>query len=377
MTKINSVRRAFGLWCAFLATGTWVIPPSALLLATRPAEASHSTDASSASELWLGTEIAQAWEGATGRAYNPASELILFTEGSPDLPVRVGIFAATGDAYLEVENSTVDWLPLGFVELDALTATDSSPHPTFATGEYATIAVTPRLVVGSTMVGGRAPGHFLGMSLTIDASPSASGESSEAARVSVFLPMYSFASVDLALAALDRADSAIETGGSDHSSGGSGIQCINPDWVGHNGVQCCEWKTLWDDELAECERKFWNDFWSCWTLAAGLVLVATVGCIASKCKWMPPIPPHFRVSCMTGCLVFVGGGGLLGAAWACYNHARGIERDCLRDANRYYQDKFDELGYALKPGGGQGAIVEILDAQKLQKGEGLEPASAN
>ena len=80
---------------------------------------------------------------------------------------------------------------------------------------------------------------------------------------------------------------------------------------------------------------------------------------------------------MTGCLVFVGGGGLLGAAWACYNHARGIERDCLRDANRYYQDKFDELGCALKPGGGQGAIVEILDAQKLQKGEGLEPASAN
>ena len=26
MTKINSVRRAFGLWCAFLAAGTWVLP---------------------------------------------------------------------------------------------------------------------------------------------------------------------------------------------------------------------------------------------------------------------------------------------------------------------------------------------------------------
>jgi hypothetical protein len=327
--------------------------------------------------MWLGTEIAQAWESATGRAYNPASELILFTQGSPDLPVRLSIFAATEDAYLEVENSTVDWLPLGFVELDAHTVTDSGPEPTFATGEFATIAMTPRLVVGSSMAVDRAPGYFLGMSLTIEASTLGSGEPSEAAGVAVFLPMFSFATTDLALAALDRAKSAIETGGSDDSSGGSGIQCINPDWVGHNGVQCCEWKKLWDDDLAECERKFWNDFWYCFTLAAGSVLVATVGCIVSKCKWMPPIPPQLRMSCMAGCLTFVGGGGLVGAAWACWNYARGIERECLREVNWHYQDKFLELGCALKPGGGQGAIVEILDAQKLQKGAGLEPATVN
>ena len=80
---------------------------------------------------------------------------------------------------------------------------------------------------------------------------------------------------------------------------------------------------------------------------------------------------------MAGCLTFVGGGRLVGAAWACWNYARGIERECLREVNWHYQDKFLELGCALKPGGGQGAIVEILDAQKLQKGAGLEPATVN
>jgi hypothetical protein len=58
--------------------------------------------------------------------------------------------------------------------------------------------------------------------------------------------------------------------------------------------------------------------------------------------------------------------------WGCYNYARGIERDCVRDANRYYRDKLHELGCALKPGGTENAIIEILDAQKLQKGDGLE-----
>jgi hypothetical protein len=58
-------------------------------------------------------------------------------------------------------------------------------------------------------------------------------------------------------------------------------------------------------------------------------------------------------------------------------YARGIERDCTKDANRYYQDKFHELGCALKPGSSTSAIVEILDAQKLQKGAGLEPATGN
>lgn len=106
--------------------------------------------------------------------------------------------------------------------------------------------------------------------------------------------------------------------------------------------------------------------------AAGSVLVATAGYIASKCKWMPPIPPQLRLSCTTGCLIIVGGGGLVVAMWGCYNYARGIERGCVRDANRCYRDEFQQLGYALNPGGTGNAIIEILDAQKLQKGDGLE-----
>jgi len=372
--KIKSPIGFLALWSAFLAAGTWMLPPSALLLAARQVWANSSSDDSNASEFWVGTEIADAWENATGRAFNPGSELILVTQGSPDFPVQLSILASTGDAFSEVENSAVEWLPLGAFEMAALTETDNGPDPTFATGETVTIAVTPRLVVGSTVVANRAPGHFLGMSLTIDAVQSGSVDSSELARVSVILPMFAFARADLALDAMGRAAAAIQVGGSGDTSGGSGIFCVNPSWVGHNGVQCCEWKRLWDNELAECEGKFWNDFWHCFTLAAGSVLLVVVGCIASKCKWMPPIPPQIRVSCMTGCLIFVGGGGLAGAWWACYNYARGLERDCLRDANRYYQDKFLELGCALKPGGNQSAIIEILDAQKLQKGDGLEPS---
>jgi hypothetical protein len=42
--------------------------------------------------------------------------------------------------------------------------------------------------------------------------------------------------------------------------------------------------------------------------------------------------------------------------------------------NPCYRDALVELGCSLKPGGSQSAIVEILEEQKLQQGEQLEPA---
>lgn len=372
--KIKSPIGFLALWSAFLAAGTWALPPSALLLTPRSVEASYPSDDSNPSEFWVGTEIAHAWLEATGRAYNPQSELILVAAGSPDAPVRLTVQAVNGDTVSEVDNSAVDWLPLGSLELNALVVSDSDGDPTFQSGESATIAVTPRLVVGSTVVADRAPRHFLGLSLAIGVTQSGPSETSELGHATVMLPMFSFASADLAVAALGRAEAAISGSGSGGSSGGSGIHCVNPDWIGHNGVQCCDWKERWDDDLAGCRSQFWNDFWHCFLISGASVLVAVAGCLASKCKWMPPLPPQIRVSCTTGCIAIVGGLGLIGAGFACYNYARSKERDCERDTNRYYQDMFVELGCSLKPGGSQSAIVEILEEQKLQQGEQLEPA---
>ncbi len=51
-------------------------------------------------------------------------------------------------------------------------------------------------------------------------------------------------------------------------------------------------------------------------------------------------------------------------------------RDCQRDTNRYYQDKFLEIGCALKPGGSASDFVEIVAEQKLERGEGLEQTTS-
>jgi hypothetical protein len=64
------------------------------------------------------------------------------------------------------------------------------------------------------------------------------------------------------------------------------------------------------------------------------------------------------------------------AAIACYNHARSLERDCVREANRYFKQLFREAGCALTPGALGDAMAEVLADQKLDQGDSLDPRTA-
>lgn len=369
--KINSVRRAFGLWCAFLAAGTWILPLGALFTPTRTAIGAVLRDESDPVTAWSGAEIATAWTTATGRAYNPSDELLVSTAGADDAPVELTVFKNVNDVLLEVPGSTICWSPLGSVEIDAVSTTDPSEEPSFSSGDDLTISVVPRVIAGVTSVAGQPLGYFVATSFTLGGS--ASGPSGEYSleSVTILLPMLSFASAELALAELARAEAAVA--GSGTSGGSGGIACINPNWVGLNGQQCCGLKALWEGEIEDCAAQFWNNFIACVIPAVGGVLVAAFGCLASKCKYIP-IP--FGLTCAQFCLGVVGGGGVIMAAIACYNHARSLERDCVRDANRFYIQLFHQVGCALKPGASGDAMAEVLAAQKLDQGDSLDPRTA-
>jgi hypothetical protein len=369
--KIKSIGGRVGLWCAFLAAGTWVLPLGALFIPTRAAIGVVLRDESDPATAWSGTEIATAWATATGRAYNPSDELLVSTAGADDAPVELAIFKNVNDVLLEVPGSTICWSPLGSVEIDAVLTTDPSEEPTFGSGDDLTISVVPRVIAGATSVAGQPLGYFVATSFTLGGSASGPSGTYSLESVTITLPMLSFASAELALSELARAAAAVA--GSGAAGGSGGISCINPNWVGLNGQQCCELKADWDGEIEDCAAQFWNNFLACVVPAAGGVLMAAFGCLATKCKY---IPVPFGLTCAKFCVAVVGGGGLIMAAIACYNHARSLERDCVREANRYFKQLFREAGCALTPGALGDAMAEVLADQKLDQGDSLDPRTA-
>jgi hypothetical protein len=368
--KIQSKRGVFGLWCAFLAAGTWILPMGGIFIPARESAGVVLCDEPGPATAWSGTELASAWATATGRSYNPSDELMVATAGTDDAPVELAVFKNVNDVLLQVPGSAICWSPLGSVEIDAVLATDPSAEPSFSSGDDLTISVIPRVIAGATSVAGQPLGFFVATSFTIGGSTSGPSGAYSLESLTIVLPMLSFTSAELALAELARSGAAVAGGGG--AGGGSGISCINPNWVGLNGQQCCELKADWDGELAGCTAQFWNNFWACLIPAAGAVVAAAFACLATKCKYIP-IP--FGLTCAKFCVGLVGGGGLVLAAITCYNHARSLERDCVVEANRYYKELFREAGCALKPGASGDAMAEVLAAQKLEQGDSLDPST--
>lgn len=366
--KINSVGSALGLWLSFLAIGTWVQAPGSMVIYAQGAITLPQGNETDAATTWAGTEIAAAWALATARPYDPSNELIIATAGSADVPVEFAVFTAEGDALLQVEGSHLCWTPLGSVLLDTVTWSDPNHDPTFDSGDELCAWLEPRIIAGATSVAGQSAGFFVATSFTVGGTSSGPSGVHGLDGLTIVLPMLSFESAELALAELGRAERAI--GGGDEGGGGGGLSCFNPDWIGLGGQQCCELKAAWDAELEDCAAQFWNNFWACLLPSAGAVLITAFGCVASRCRF---IPPPFGLTCAKFCLAVVGGGGLVLAAITCYNHARSLERECVRDANRYYQELFLENGCSLKPGASGAAMSEVLAAQKLAEGDTLDP----
>jgi hypothetical protein len=89
-------RRALGLWCSILASGTWIFPINAMspLLATSVSIPATQDDGDN---VWAESEVASSWAIATGIPYVPSAQVLTLGPGPDGFPTPIEqVNAATG-----------------------------------------------------------------------------------------------------------------------------------------------------------------------------------------------------------------------------------------------------------------------------------------
>ena len=373
MTKINSVRRAFGLWCAFLAAGTWIQPIAVSAASSAPARVFPSVRVPGA---WVGSEVELAWRFATGQSTDFEFTGIRLSGGAPDVPTQFS--AVDLNTAENVPGTAAAWIPLGVLEIQAANSSEPTPD-----GGELESEVTLRIVAGSTLGASGEVGHFLGALYTVVGT--ISGPETDAPieeRDSLFLPFASYSSPALALARLDRlatvvAESASGSSGGEFpgcGDGGTSIECMHPTWLGRHGEQCCALHACWQKKIARCDSNWDKCMINCLMASTLGVGLAVLGCLKSKCKIL--IHPLLVEKCVLICIGVGVAGELLSMVY-CANLCDQAWSDCTGAANDWYFEKCFDVGCSLKPQGSGSSIEAILDQQATLKGGDLDTSTSN
>lgn len=370
--KIKSPIGFLALWSAFLAMGTWVLPMGLPLLSV--GEAAHaSAPVGIASESpFVGSEVDLAWRSATGQTIDIQSSVIAVVEGSAELPHRLAVLDLANQ--LISSETAATWIPLAGFEVFS----DYAVHGDPSDGSMVHAVLSVRLVAGTVIGANGSSGSFVGATIGGDATVSR-GSDHASVSTGIFLPLKSFATVDLALthlAGLEAAASDPSEGadwpGAGCGDGSAGINCHNPNWVGNNGQQCCRYKMCRDQKIALCDKTYSKDLVICTRTGALGLCAVWAACIASSCKFVFFVPPLMKACALT-CAGVTVGAGVLGAL-ACIERAERERDRCYGEANDWYFDRVDQAGCSPKPNATPTAIPEILSEQKLEAGDGLQQA---
>ena len=209
---------AGNLWvCAgLLSAVVWTVPIG-LECSLQRAALAVPRQAADGGGVWEGSQVAAAWALAAGRSYNPTSELLLLESPQDNCPVP-----------LEQLNAVTSEPEFGayFITDGALLVVEQSE-----TEGPASIHARAELVVGRLLGTTAHRGHFAAFRFTYtitvaDVVPIVQ---------STVLPVVAFETD--AEAAAHLADLAEAAGGG--GGGGADFSGINPNWRGHDGVECC------------------------------------------------------------------------------------------------------------------------------------------
>jgi len=368
--KIKSPIGFLALWSAFLAAGTWVLPMGLPLLSVGDAAHASAPVGTASENPFVGSEVDLAWRSATGQTVDMQSSVIAVVEGSGELPHRLAVLDLTSE--LISSDTAATWVPLAGFEVFS----DYAVHNDPSEGSVVDAALSVRLIAGTVIGSNGSSGNFVGATIGGDATVSR-GSDQASVSTGVFLPIKAFATADLALAHLAGLEAAASDPGEGVEWPGCGdgtgvINCVNPNWVGNNGQQCCRYQMCRDQKIALCDRLYANELIVCTRTGAVGMCAAWAACIASKCKFVFFIPPLMK-ACTLTCIGVTVGLGVL--AWlACAESAENNRLACYGEANDWYFDKLDETGCSPKPNAAPTAILEILTEQKLEAGDGLQQA---
>jgi hypothetical protein len=332
--KFGQTLKAVATSLGMFAAGSWIVPCFSLTSVTQIASAVPMSENSN-DDTWSGSDVARAWASATGSEYDPASQVLVMQSGEDHVPVVLD--------QVRSEDGRSVGLSYFMVDLSLPIAEASQQDEEFG------VTTGAEFVTGRILGALDHPGYFSGVRFSMLAE---SGLSSNAPEQFAFLPIIAFqseahaATFHAKMMKASRGDEGDEGG---EGGEGGGITCINPDWRGFNGVECCMLKRSYDNRVSACEAEWMARLVACILAAVGV----GVGAAWKLGKtWCPsacrgPTPQACFV-CVAGVIV-VGFGAAIGTMILCQLGNDALRSGCLHTALATYQENLANAGCPAKP----------------------------
>jgi hypothetical protein len=338
-------------WLGMLAAGSWVLPVFTVGVTPRVAAAAPATSGSN-DDGWTGSEVATAWALATGSEYTPATQVLGLESGADSVPVLVDRVSVEDGSSLGLSWFMVDRrLPIA--------------ETTDETAEVSVIA-SAELVTGRVLGAAGHPGYFSGIRFAMGAEVASGVGVSEPSEHFALLPVAAFHTEADAVDFHESMVEASQGGGSDELE----LSCINPNWRGFNGVECCMFESAYQNGLEACRSAYWARFVACIVLALGAVVGTWKLCLEG-CRYPCMAGPAFCAPCTKACFLLGGLAGL-GSVIACELQNQQWYQACILEKLAAYQTSLGDNGCPPTPGA-QGAVRPTTAAESgiLDKADSL------
>ncbi len=353
--RIFFTRYLMTLLC-MLASGTWLLPAGMIVIPARRADASPlvapdtgSSEAAETATKFERSKVGQAWSSVTGLSATSSLALIHHTQGA-------GLHVAEIHSLFEAENldaalnqsqltRVVAWEEESSVTLFRLNA-ETSPEAAVGSAGY----IDVRLGVGTLYSVAAATSRVFTV-LMLDAYLPEADQGQTQFRGTRLVPIDTQKSIETALQTIDVASglleefsfTPVESGEfvatrSGSAGGAGGLFCVNNDWVGSNGVQCCANYAIYKEMLAGCFAKFLSGVAACignvFLRAGAVVLACAAGC-AGAAKFAGPGALKVFMVCLVLCGV-IGSVGNCAAGLLCIGERLFDLHACESDAKIQY-----------------------------------------
>lgn len=332
--KFGASLNYLATWLGMLAAGTWTLPVFTLSVAPRTAEAVPMTSGSD-DDGWTGSEVANAWALATGSAYTPASQVLTLQSGADHSPVLVDRVSVDDGTSLGLSWFMVDRsLPIA--------------ETTDETDEVSVVA-RAELVTGRVVGAAGHPGHFSGIRFAMSAEVAFGAGASQPSEQFALLPFAAFQAEADAIAFHESMVEASQGEGEGGGGEGGGIFCVNPNWRGFNGIECCMYESAFNDRVKACKFIYWGAVVACVVAALGTA-VGVAKWALGRCAGICGDPGTVALCelCFKLSIVAVVGTALFLIS-ACILGAELYYRGCIADARATYTTDLANGGCPPKP----------------------------
>jgi len=329
-----------GLWMSVLSAGTWILPVNAMAPVVLrgfyapavPLLPEDSVSGQTSLSKFERGSVARAWRSAWGSASAPGRQAVAL-DGRGD-GIHVAQLVEQSDPLLAGGSGEYAVAGIGmWRELVSAEMVDRTIEGSDGTTPNS-IHLAGRIAAGE-LIGSTGEAVFLTVFLLDCSTETADGMEYQA---TVLVPM---AAVGTAALAREPVDAVLAAQSA--TNGGMGLECMNNDWLGDDGTQCCMLYAAYSDRLSACLSDYAGGFFDCLLLAGGAGGTVALGCVGLVCR--VPTPP-----CVATCMMVGIGVGAV-SFWLCLESKFAAYQACRLRARADYIESLASHGCAPVPEG--------------------------